>query len=189
MHLKTAVLIPAFVADRTAFLCFYNEKLLRIKVLANLFMKEKGIYSTARNTPEIDVIMRKYPKAVCTSKSAFFYHSLTDVIPDHYYLATRRSDTRIKDPRVVQSFLKDDLYEAGIMELQYNNSNIRIYDRERMLIELMRFRSKTPMDYYKEIIQNYRKLSYELDFGLVEDYAAMFKNGTTLMNMIQREVL
>ena len=142
----------------------------------NIFMKEKGIYSTARNTSEIDVIMKKY-------------HSLTDVIPDHYYLATRRSDTRIKDPRVVQSFLKDDLYEAGIMELQYNNSNIRIYDRERMLIELMRFRSKMPMDYYKEIIQNYRKLSYELDFGLVEDYAALFKNGTTFMNMIQMEVL
>ena len=155
----------------------------------NLFMKEKGVYSTARNVSEIDVIMRKYPKAVCTGKSAFFYHSLTDVIPDHYYLATRRTDTRIKDTRVVQSFLKDDLYEAGIMELQYNNSNIRIYDRERMLIELMRFRSKMPMDYYKEIIQNYRKLSYELDFGLVEDYAALFKNGTTLMNMIQMEVL
>ena len=155
----------------------------------NLFMKEKGIYSTARNTSEIDVIMKKYPKAVCTGKSAFFYHSLTDAIPDHYYLATRRSDTRIKDPRAVQSFLKDDLYEAGIMELQYNNSNIRIYDRERMLIELMRFKSKMPMDYYKEIIQNYRQLSYELDFGLVEDYAALFKNGTTFMNMIQMEVL
>ena len=69
------------------------------------------------------------------------------------------------------------------------NSNIRIYDRERMLIELMRFRSKMPMDYYKEIIQNYRKLAFELDFCLVEDYAALFKNGTTFMNMIQMEVL
>lgn len=155
----------------------------------NLFMKEKGVYSTARNVSEIAVIMRKYPKTVCTGKSAFFYHSLTDVIPDHYYLATRRTDTRIKDPRVVQSFLKDDLYEAGIMDLQYNNSNIRIYDKERMLIELMRFRSKMPLDYYKEIIQNYRKLSFELDFGMVEDYAALFKNGAKLMNMIQMEVL
>ena len=44
-----------------------------------LFMKEKGIYSTKRNTSEIDVIMRKYPKAVYTGKSAFYYHSLTDV--------------------------------------------------------------------------------------------------------------
>ena len=155
----------------------------------NLFMKEKGIYSTKRNSSEIDVIMRKYPKAVCTGKSAFYYHSLTDVIPGHYYLATKRTDTRIKDSRVKQSFIKNDIFDAGIIELQYNNSSIRIYNLERMLIELMRFRAKMPMDYYKEIIQNYRKISFEMDFGLVEDYSAMFRNGTKLMDMIQMEVL
>ena len=152
-------------------------------------MKEKGIYSTLRNASEIDVIMLKYPKTVCTGKSAFYYHSLTDVIPDHYYLASRRTDTRIRDPRIRQSFLKDDIFDAGITEIHYNHSNIRIYDKERMLIELMRFRFKIPMDYYKEIINNYRKLSINLDFGLVEDYAGMFKSGVKFMNMIQMEVL
>ena len=94
-----------------------------------IFMKEKGIYSTKRNVSEIDVILRKYPKTVCTGKSAFYYHSLTDVIPDHYFLATRRTDTRIKDSRIIQSFLKDEIFDAGITEIQYNNSNIRIYDK------------------------------------------------------------
>ena len=154
-----------------------------------LFMKEKGIYSTWRNTSEIDVIMRKYPRTVCTGKSALYYHSMSDVIPDHYYLATRRTDTRIKDPRIKQSFLKNEIFDAGITEIQYNNSNIRIYDKERMLIEVMRFKTRIPMDYYKEIINNYRKLSFELDFGLVEDYSVLFKNGEKLMNMIQMEVL
>ena len=114
-----------------------------------LFMEEKGIYSTERYTPEIDVIMRKYPKTVCTGESAFYYHSLTDEIPDHYFLATKRTDTRIKDPRVVQSFLKDEIFDAGITEIRYNDSCVRVYDRERMLIELMRFKGRTPLDYYK----------------------------------------
>lgn len=155
----------------------------------SLFMKEKGIYSTKRNTSEIDIIMHKYPKAVCTGKSAFYYHSLTDEIPDYYYLATRRTDTRIRDSRVRQSFLKDDIFEAGITELELDNSAIHIYTPERMLIELMRFKAKIPMDYYKEIIRNYRMLTDEMDFGLVEDYAAMFRNGSKLMDMIQLEVL
>ena len=155
----------------------------------NLFMKEKGIYSTLRNASELDVIMLKYPKTVCTGESAFYYHSLTDVIPDHYCLATRRTDTRIKDPRVRQSFLKNDIFDAGIAEIQYNNSVIRIYNKERMLIELLRFKAKTPLDYYKEIINNYRKISFSLDFSLVEDYAAMFRSGEKLMDMIQMEVL
>lgn len=166
-----------------------DYKLKKELAEGNLFMKEKGIYSTKRNSSEIDIIMRKYPKTICTGKSAFYYHSLTDVIPDHYHLATKRTDTRIKDPRVRQSFLKDDIFESGISELQYNNSTIRIYSLERMLIELMRFRARIPMDYYKEVIQNYRKLSYEMDFGLVEDYAGMFRNGAKLMDMIQMEVL
>ena len=155
----------------------------------SLFMKEKGVYSTLRNSSEIEIIMRKYPKAICTGRSAFYYHSMTDEIPDHYYLATRRTDTRIRDPRVIQSFLKDDIFEPGIIEMKYNSSTIRLYDRERMLIELMRFKKKIPMDYYKEIIQNYRKLTFELDFGLVEDYAALFRNGKTLMHAIQLEIL
>ncbi len=54
--------------------------------------------------------------------------------------------------RVVQSFLKDDIFEAGITEVKYNNSVVRVYDRERLLIEMIRFRSKVTLDYYKEII-------------------------------------
>ena len=113
----------------------------------------------------------------------------TDVIPEHYYLATRRTDSRICDPRVIQSFLKDKIFEPGIVEIQYNNSSIRIYDRERMLVELMRFKARIPLDFYKEIIQSYRRLAYELDFGLVEEYAEMFRGGKKLMNMVQMEVL
>lgn len=158
---------------------------------------ESGIHSTKRNASETDIIMRKYPKTVFTGESAFYYHSLTDVIPDRYYLATKRTDTRIKDPRVVQFFMKDEMFETniytniytGITEIQYNNSSIRIYDKERMLVELMRLKSRIPMDYYKEIIGNYRKISFEMDFGLVEDYAAMFKSSARIMNMIQLEVL
>ena len=153
----------------------------------NIFMKEKGIYSTDRNTSEIDVIMLKYPKSVCTGKSAFYYHGLSDAVPDYYYLASQRTDTRIKDPRIRQSFLKDDVFDAGITEIQYNNSAVRIYDKERMLVELVRFKSRIPMDHYKEIIQSYRRITFELDFEAVENYAALFKNSKTLMNRIEMD--
>ena len=133
----------------------YGSDYLLKKEIANgnIFMKEKGVYSTKRNVSDIEVIMNKYPKAVFTDRSAFYYHSLTDVIPDHFYLATRREDSRIRDSRVKQSFLKDEIFEPGIESLQYNNMSIRIYSKERMLVELMRFRTKMPFDYYKEIIQ------------------------------------
>lgn len=161
------------------------------KALADgsLFQKEKGVYSTSRNTAEIEVLQRKYPRTAITGQSAFFYHSLSDVIPDYYYLATRRTDTRIRDLRVKQTFIRDDIFAQGIIEMSYENSRLRIYSQERMLVELMRFRGKIPLDYYKEVIGNYRLRTEELDFYQVEEYAALFRNGSHLMDMIQMEVL
>lgn len=107
-----------------------------------LFQKEKGIYSFQKSCSELEIIGIKYPRSVFTGESAFYYHSLTDVIPDYYYLATIRTDSRIRDKRVKQSFLKNEIFEMGKTKIQRNDVKINIYSIERMLIELMRFRSK-----------------------------------------------
>ena len=76
--------------------------------------------------------------AVFTGESAFYYHGLTDVIPDFYRLATVRTDGRIKDERVKQTFLKEDIFDMGQIKMPYHNTEICIYNLERMLIELIR---------------------------------------------------
>ena len=111
------------------------------------------------------------------------------MIPDFYHLATRRTDSRIRDKRVIQSFISDGLFDKGISEISYNNDTVRIYSLERMLIELMRFKARYPRDYYKEILSSYRTKLYDMDFGLIEEYAAAFSNGSNLMEMIDTEVI
>ena len=59
-----------------------------------VFQKEKGIYSLSNACSELEIISVKYPRAIYTGESAFYYHSLSDVIPDYYHLATIRSDSR-----------------------------------------------------------------------------------------------
>ena len=156
---------------------------------SRVFQKEKGIYSLSNACSELEIISVKYPRAIYTGESAFYYHSLSDVIPDYYHLATIRSDSRIKDPRVRQTYLKEDIFEMGKIIMQYHNTEINIYSLERMLIELMRFRSKMPLDYYKEIISNYRNKVERMDIAKVEEYADKFKNADKRMDMIQMEVL
>lgn len=46
-----------------------------------------------------------------------------------------------------------------------------------------------PFDYYKEILRNYRKIIYELDFQLVEEYAEKLPKTNLVMKTIQLEVL
>lgn len=155
----------------------------------NLFQKEKGIYSLGRNCSELEIISAKYPKAVFSRESAFYYHGLTDVIPDFYHLATVRTDGRIKDERVKQTFMKEDIFDMGQIKMSYHNIEICIYNLERMLIELVRFRGKLPFDYYKEIIGSYRNRVETMDIVKVEEYVAKFKHSGKMMQIIELEVL
>lgn len=169
---------------------FGSDYMLKKEIAeGRVLQKEKGIYLFGDGGSELEIIATKYPRAIFTGESAFYYHALTDVIPDFYSMATRRTDGRIKDIRVNQSFQKDEIFDMGRTVMQYHNVDITIYNPERMLIELMRFRGNMAFDYYKELILSYRNRIYQMDIGKVEEYASKFKNGEKLMEMIQLEVL
>lgn len=154
-----------------------------------LYQKEKGIYSDKKYCSYLEIINVKYPSAVFSGKSAYYYYGLTDEIPDKYTMTTRREDSRIKNSSIKQVFVTDNLYDFGIQTISYENSRVQIYSKERLLVDLIRFRSKYPFDYYKEVILSYRKIVDELDFFEIEDYAMMLKNGEKIMDTIQMEVL
>ena len=59
--------------------------------------------------------------------------------------------------------LLTNYFNLGKTNIEFEGVNINIYDRERMLIELIKNKNNTPYDYYKEIIDNYRKIKNELD--------------------------
>lgn len=169
---------------------FGSDYMIKKEICAgNLFQKGKGLYSDKPVCSDLEIIVTKYPRAIFTSESAYYFYALTDVIPDYYFLATKREDTRIKDSTVKQIFVKDDLHDIGKSTLEYQGTKIFIYSRERMLVDLIRFKSKFSFDYYKEIIGNYRRIVDDLDFFSVEDYAEMFKHGKKIMNAIHLEVM
>lgn len=64
-----------------------------------------------------------------------------------------------------------------------------MYDKERLLIELIRRKKQLPLDYYKEIINNYRTQIYKMNMQKVEEYASKFNNEDHILETIQMEVL
>ncbi len=154
-----------------------------------LFQKEKGIYTDEKNCSDVALVAAKYPRAVFTGESAYYYYGLTDVIPDRFHLATIRTDSRIKDSSVRQYFVKDSLFESGRTHMIYHGTQIAIYSRERLLVDLIRQKNRMPYDLYKEIINNYRRIAGELDFFHVEECAAGLRNRDSVMKAIELEVL
>ena len=160
------------------------------KALKNreLFRLKNGIYSDNDMIDPIVIISKKYTNAIITMDSAFYYYNLTDVIPQKIHVATSRNARKINDQEVVQYYLTDNILNQGKTQVEVQGVLVNMYDKERLLIELIRKRASIPFDYYKEIIDNYRKISYELDMSKIEEYVALFKNEVGLFNILQREV-
>lgn len=147
-----------------------------------------GLYSEQKFVNPLEIIMKKYPNAIFTSDSAYYYYDLTDVIPDFFCLATKRTDSRINDKNIKQVFIPNELFDFGKTQIQVENIKINIYDQERLLVELIRKKNIIPFDYYKEIITNYRKKADKLDVYKLQKYISYYKNESSLYDTLMREV-
>ena len=168
-----------------------DKKIFKGGIIMNLFEMAKiqlGIYSSQKFVNYLLVINKKYPNAVFTSDSAFYYHNLTDVIPQKYYLATNRKASKITDKKVKQIYMPEDKFDIGVTTIKVDGIKIKIYDKEKLLIELIKNSKNIPFDYYKEIIHNYRSISDKLDLNKLSDYLNYYKNDIDLFLKIQKEV-
>jgi predicted transcriptional regulator of viral defense system len=120
--------------------------------------------------------------------TAFYHYGLTDTIPEKYYLATERG-AKISDNRVVLKFENSDILFLGAVQESVNGATVSMYNRERMLLELIRNKSNLPFDYYKEIILNYRKIVDELDMQFVQDYLPQMPKADMIRKVLEAEVL
>ena len=154
-----------------------------------LFRIDKGAFSEKPYVPEIALLSWKYPHAVVTMLSAFYHYGLTDLIPDVCDLATHMDSAKIHDPRVHQHFLPGYFLSVGAVREEIQGFSVRIYSRERMLIELIRFKNKLPYDLYKEVLLNYRKILPQLNIQDIQDIAMSAPKHAVVMAILESEVL
>ena len=155
----------------------------------NLFKLEKGVYSDKEYVNEVEIVIFKYPKGVVTLDSALYYLDYTDVIPEKTHLATDKDASKIKDDRVIQVFDNSGMTFLGTERKIIDNIEMLIYDKERLLVEVIRYRFKLPFDFYKEVINNYRKNLDELDFQKLQDYIEQLPKSERVREIIKMEVL
>lgn len=166
-----------------------DRKLKQALKQKQIYKIEKGVYSDKEYESELAVISMKYPNAIFTLNSAFYYHGLTDVIPDLYFLSTPKKAKKISDKRVKQKYENSAEFNLGVIQMTYNTTKIKIYNKERMLVELIRNKNKLPFDYYKEILLNYRKIIHDLDLRTIQEYAYVLPKTNMVLETLQMEVL
>ena len=175
----------------------YNEALKKFKndygirkEIKNkrLYKIVNGIYSDKQNIDLTLVYSKKYNNAIVTMDTAFYYYNLTDVIPNKTYLAVPNNTHIKKEKNVVFNYMDEKVLNVGKTEINIYNEKVTIYDKERLLIELIRKRNQISFDYYKEIINNYRKIADKLDMRKLENYLSLFRNEVSIGDTLLREV-
>ena len=156
-----------------------NQGLKRYQIESNtknkkLFKVSKGIYSDSEKPSDLAIVMKKYPNSILTLQSAFYLHNLTSKKPDIYFLATDKKSHIIEDPSVNQIFTTRKFLNVGLTTLKVDDSVVNIYDKERLFIELIRYRTKLPYTLYKEILDNYRKIRDDINFINLFKYSKLF---------------
>lgn len=154
-----------------------------------IFKLEEGVYSLHRTESVLGVIMKKYPRAVLAGEYAFYCHGLTDVIPEKYDLATPSKAAKLNDRRIHQIYVKEEIFSLGIEEKTIEDVQVRIYDRERMLLELLRHKNSMPYDLYKEILLNYREIINDLEIWRIQEYIRVFPKSRMIARLLDEEVL
>ena len=157
-----------------------------------LFKISHGIYSDeSPYLSELENIFKRYPNAILTLQSAFSYYELSDYIPDKYVIATSQKAHKIDNPKVEQLYITKDILDIGKKTIKTEYGTINIYDKERLLIEVFRLKSKLPFSYYKEIVNSYRLLVAKemIDLNLIIKYCSKLKNGQNIRKQIQEIIL
>ena len=154
-----------------------------------LFKIGSGLYSSEKKVKDIEIFVKTHKGMVFTMESALYYLGISDAIPDKYVIATDKDSTKYKGSDIKQYYMNNDTISIGVINILFNGSLLPVFNKERMLIEVIRYKNKLPFDYYKEVVNYYRSHINDIDLSLVLDYLESFPKKQLITNTIQMEIL
>ena len=125
-----------------------------------IFRIKKGVYQwTDSPVEEISIVFKLIPKAILCMESALYYHCYTDRTPTCFNIAVDRDSNKRKykiDYPVVKPYYIESKYlEIGLIEGKINGINVRVYDKERTICDVLRFVNRMDREIFNKALQNY----------------------------------
>lgn len=97
--------------------------------------------------------------AVICLLSAAAYYDLTTFIPTEIYVAVPHNTDKfeLSYPPIIVYYFIDKYYKLGIEVVDTQSGKIKIYNREKTIIDLFRYKNKLGEDVFLEVLKNYLK--------------------------------
>ena len=108
---------------------------------------------------EVGIIKCLFPDAVLCMNTALRYYEYSDRTPGDWHLAVSKdsgkSRFKIDYPFIKPYYVEPSILELGLTRGEMDGHDIRIYDKDRVICDCLRYRNKMDKEIFNKAIQNY----------------------------------
>ena len=108
---------------------------------------------------EVGTVSRLFPDGIFCMETALRYYRYSDRTPEQWHLAVSKDSGKsrfhIDYPFVKPYFLEPAVLELGSTKGNMDGHDVRIYDKDRVICDCLRYRNKMDKEIFNKAIQNY----------------------------------
>jgi len=108
---------------------------------------------------EVSIVIRLYPDAVLCMDTALRHYGYSDRTPGEWHLAVSKdsgkSRFRIDYPFARPYYVEPSILELGLIDGEIDGHKVRIYDKERVICDCLRYRNKMDKEIFNKAIRAY----------------------------------
>lgn len=139
---------------------FYPQ---REKLIADGYVEKirRGYYQWINpdDFSEVGTVIRLFPDAILCMDTALRYYGYSDRTPGDWHLAVSKdsgkSRFKIDYPFVKPYYVEPAVLELGLTNRTMDGHAIRIYDKDRLICDCLRYRNKMDKEIFNKAIQKY----------------------------------
>ena len=111
------------------------------------------------NLSEVITVNRLFPDGILCMDTALRHYGYSDRTPAEWHIAvskySNRTRFKIDYPFVKPYFVAPDVLEIGLCEQEIDGNKVRMYDKERVICDCLRYRNKMDKEIFNKAIQGY----------------------------------
>lgn len=123
----------------------------------------KNGYYTIRisDFSEEELIAKLFPDAVLNLESALYAYGYISRKPFGWRLAidknTSKSRFKMDYPKVIPMYAEPETLEIGVTEIEFGGAKMKIFDKERLICDCLKYEDKMEREFFKEGVMSYIK--------------------------------
>lgn len=130
-------------------------------------------YNVERFTEEA-LVSKLFADAVLCMDSALYAYGYISRKPFGFHLAvdknTSKSRFKMKYPKIIPYYTEPEVLTLGVSTIKYQDYEFKIYDKDRLICDCLKYESKLNREDFKEAIQSYIK-DEDKDIAALMEYA------------------